>query len=116
MSGTPPRRRGLLDPNDLRGSHLRSQGSPQDLDTVRRWVLSILLVSTILHLAAGIALIPVLRDDIALAGHLVLLTISACVGVIAVGVGLVIHRRSPVSGWLLLGLLPAVVAAWVRFT
>ena len=53
------RRRGLLDPNDLRASHVRSQGSVEGLDHVRQWVLSILLVSTILHLAAGLALMGI---------------------------------------------------------
>ncbi len=116
MTSPPPRRRGLLDPADLRASHVRSQGSAEHLEHVRQWVLSILIVTTILHLAAGTALVPVLREDISTIGKSVLLVISACIGVLAVSAGLLIHRRSPVSAWPLLGLLPAVVGAWFTFS
>ena len=108
----PRRRRGLLDPDDLRGSHVRSQGDAQSLDHVRRWVMSILVVTTILHLAAGTALIPVVRDDISAVGQVVLLFLAACVGVVAVAAGRLIHQRTPWSLWLLLGLLPAAAGAW----
>ena len=107
------RRRGLLDPQDLRGSHLRSQGTQEGLDQVRRWVLSILLVSTILHLAVGIAAIPAFKDDLSTLGQVVLLTVAACVGVIAIVAGRLIHSRSPLSLWLVLGLVPAALGAWL---
>ncbi len=110
------RRRGLLDPADLRGSHLRSQGSAAGLEQVRRWVLSILLVSTILHLSAGTAALAAFRGDLSATGVAVLLVVSACVGVLAIVTGRLIHSRSPLSPWLLLGLLPAVAGAWWALT
>ncbi len=109
---TPRRRRGLLDPEDLRGSHLRSQGSAEGLDQVRKWVLSILLVSTILHLAFGVAAIPVFKADLPTVGQVVMLTVSACIGLTAVATGRLIHGRSPLSAWLLLGLVPAALGTW----
>ena len=105
------RRKGLLDPADLRGSHLRSQGTLEGLDHVRQWVLSVLIVSTILHLAAGTAALAVFRDDLSSSGRVVLLIVAACIGVLAVVAGRVIHRRPPLSAWLLLGLVPSVVGA-----
>ena len=110
---TTRRRRGLLDSSDLHASHLRSQGTQAGLDHVRRWVLSVLLVSTILHLAAGTAALAVFRDELTDVGRAVLLVVSACLGVVAVATGLLIHERRPVSAWLLLGLLPALVGTWL---
>jgi hypothetical protein len=105
------RRKGLLDPNDLRGSHLRSQGTLEGLDHVRRWVLSVLIVSTILHLSAGTAALAVFKDDLSSVGAVVLLVVSAVVGVLAVLAGRVIHGRHPLSTWLVLGLVPSIAGA-----
>ena len=110
-----PRRRGLLDPDDLHGSHVRSQGAVEDLNHVREWVLSILLVSTFLHFAAGFALVPVVRDDISTVGRLVLLLIAACIGALAIAGGRLIHQRSVITPWLVAGLVPAAVGAWFTF-
>ena len=107
------RRRGLLDPSDLHGSHLRSQGSHHGLQRVQRWVLSILLVSTILHLAAGTAALAAFKDDVSQLGRTVLLAVAGCVGLLAVAAGRLIHERSPFSPWVLLGLVPAVLGAWL---
>lgn len=109
---TPRRRRGLLDPQDLRGSHLRSQGTAEGLDQVRTWVLSILLVSTILHLAIGVAAIPVFKDDLSSVGQAVMLVVAAGMGVTAVATGRLIHGRSPATPWLVLGLVPAALGTW----
>ena len=59
----PRRRRHLLDPADLRGSHQRSIGSPTALTNVQRWVMSVLLATTLLHFSAGIAVAAVLIDE-----------------------------------------------------
>ena len=41
--------------------------------------------------------------------------IAGAFGVAAVVAGLAIHRRPPLSPWLLLGLLPTVVGLWLTF-
>src|SRR3954454_18244395 len=101
------RPRHLLDPDDVRGSHVRSIGDQQTLTKVQRWVMSILAVTTILHLAAGAAVAAVFVDE--LYARIGLNVLSGLIGVIAVAAGLLIHGKRPLSPWLLLGLLPAAV-------
>ena len=111
---TAPRRpRHLLDPADLRGSHLRSQSSLHSLTRVQRWVMSVLLVTTILHLSAGMAIASVVADRARLDARIGLNVLAAVTGVVAVVVGRLIHQRRPLSTWLLLGVVPGVVGAFV---
>jgi hypothetical protein len=114
---TPPvrRPRHLLDPADVRGSHQRSQGSNEALTRVQRWIISALAVTTILHLAAGVALVAVFVPDDRPDARIGLNVISGVIGVLAVAAGLLIHGKRPLSGWLLLGLIPALVGTWFTF-
>jgi hypothetical protein len=41
--------------------------------------------------------------------------IAAAFGVMAVAVGLAIHRRSPISPWLVLGVIPGLIGIWLTF-
>ena len=114
---TEPRRpRHLLDPADLRGSHQRSIGSDTALTNVQRWVMSVLLVTTLLHFSAGIALAAILMDESQVGGRIVLNVLAAVTGVLAVAAGRAIHGKQLVSTWLLLGLLPGVVGAVLTFS
>jgi 4-amino-4-deoxy-L-arabinose transferase-like glycosyltransferase len=103
------RSRHLLDPADLAQSHRRSQGTTESLGSVQRWVMSVLAVTTILHLAAGLVLAAVFMEDSRQGARIGLSVIAGGVGVLAVAIARVIHRRPPLSTWLLLGLVPAVV-------
>lgn len=110
MSNTPPStRKHLMTPGQPRAR----RSEPMSLTRVQRWVMSTLAVTTILHLAAGLVLaamyVPTLDSQIGL------LVIAGAFGVISVVAGLLIHRRSPLSPWLLLGVLPAVVGALIIF-
>ena len=95
--------------------HLMVPGQParrQDsmsLGRVQRWVMSTLAVSTILHLAAGLVVAALFVGT--LDAKIGLLAISGAFGAVAVAVGLMIHQRSPLSLWLVLGLLPPAVGA-----
>ena len=110
----PVRRpRHLLDPDDLRRSHQSRQSSMQSLTNVQRWVMSVLAVTTILHLAAGLVVAAVFMDPDRVDARIGLNVIAAVIGVLSVATGLLIHRRSPLSPWLLLGLLPGVIGAWL---
>jgi hypothetical protein len=111
----PRRPRHLLDPNDLHGSHVRSQGDTASLRRTQKWVLSVLVVTTILHLAAGVSVAAIFMNDDRVGARVGLNPIAAVIGVAAVAVGLMIHGKRPLSWWLLLGLLPAVVGAWLTF-
>jgi hypothetical protein len=121
MSSSDPRPpvrrpRHLLDPEDLRRSHERSQGTSESLTRVQRWIISVLAVTTILHLAGGVALVAIFVDDERLDARIGLNVIAAVIGVLAVAAGLLIHGRKLPSWWLLLGLLPGIIGAWFTFS
>ncbi len=83
------------------------------LTSVQRWIMSTLAVTTILHLAGGLAVAAAFVDE--RSSSIGLLVVSAAFGIVAFAAGLLIHRRSPLSPLLLLGLLPALVAAYLIF-
>ena len=114
----PPvrRPRHLLDPDDLHRSHQRSQGTKDSLSNVQKWVVSVLAVTTIGHLAGGVALLGIFMPDDRLDARIGLALIAAVIGVIAVATGLFIHGKRPLSWWLLLGLVPGIVGAWFTFS
>src|SRR5688500_1940035 len=114
----PPvrRPRHLLDPSDLHRSHRSSQSSSESLTNVQRWVMSVLAVTTILHLAAGLVVAAVFKDESRAGARLGLIAIAAIIGVLAVATGRLIHARSPFTPWLLLGLTPALVGLWLVLT
>jgi hypothetical protein len=112
----PVRRpRHLLDPEDIRGSHLRSIGTQKALTNVQRWVMSVLAVSTILHFAAATALAAVFADQDRLDARIGLNVLAGVCGILAVAAGMLIHEKRPLSPWLLLGTSPALVGAWFTF-
>jgi hypothetical protein len=111
---TPVRRpRHLLDPENLHQSHRSSQSTTESLGNVQRWVMSVLAVTTILHLAGGLVLAAYFMDDERLVPRIGLNVIAGIVGMLAVASGRLIHQKSPLSPWLLLGLAPAIVGVWL---
>ena len=109
------RPRHLLDPNDLQQSHRRSQSSQQSLTNVQRWVMSVLAVTTILHLSAGLALAAVFMDLAQTQARVGLNVIAGIIGVLAVVAARLIHQKSPLSPWLLLGVVPGLVGLFFTF-
>jgi MFS family permease len=99
--------------------HLMTPGQPRppqrstSLTAVQRWVMSSLTAITILHLSGGLVVAAYFSDRTG--SRVGLLVIAAAFGVLAFVAALMIHRRSPLSPWLLLGLLPALVGAYVMF-
>jgi hypothetical protein len=99
--------------------HLMTPGQPRpqrrsmSLSSVQRWVMSTLVATTILHLAAGVVVAAYFSDRVD--SQIGLLVISAAFGLIAIEAALLIHRHRPVSSWLLLGLVPALVGAYIIF-
>ena len=111
MSGqpVPPRaRKHLMVPGQPRPVYRE----PMSLSRVQRWVMSTLIATTILHLAAGI--IVAAAFSARMDAKVGLVVIGGAFGVLAVLSVLLIHKQRPVSPWLLLGVLPSVVGAfWV---
>ncbi len=107
-SATEPRRaRHLMDPNQP-----RKPTSPEDLARlarVQRWVLSVLAVTTIGHLALGLVLAALLITDDNQGAQIGLCVIAAITGMVAVATGFAIHQKNPLTPWLLVGLTPGVI-------
>ncbi|WP_230486883.1 hypothetical protein [Nocardioides anomalus] len=102
---TPPRRpRHLMDPdNPVR------QVNDRSFTHVQRWVGSVLAVTTILHLSAGLVIGALFMDVDNTTGRVGICVIGGLFGVVAVAVGLLIHQRTVASPWLALGLVPGIV-------
>jgi len=105
----PVRRpRHLMDPaNPVRTVNDRS------LTNVQRWVLSTLTVFTIAHLAVGLVIASLTTPHDATAARIGLNVIAGAFGALGIAGGFAIHRRSPLTPWLLLGVLPTVVGLWL---
>lgn len=114
-STAPVRRRHLLDPADLHRSHLATQSSEGSLSRVQQWVMSVLAVVTLLHFAAGLAIAAIFVDAHETTARIGLNVLASVVGVLAVAAGFGIHRRRPLTGWLVLGIAPGLVGAWLTF-
>ncbi len=85
------------------------------LSQVQRWVISVAAVSTLLHLAGGLILAAMYVEPDRTDARIGLNVIAAAFGVISVAVFRMIHLRSPWTWWLLLGLAPGLLGAWVTF-
>ena len=98
-----------------RAKHLMDPANPvrqvndRSLTNVQRWVGSVLATTTILHLSAGLVIAAYFIDGENTASRVGLCLIAGAFGIIAVGVGLAIHGRFPLSRWSVLGLLPMLV-------
>ena len=79
------------------------------LERVQKWVLSVLVATTILHLSAGLAIASAFVDPDRLDAVIGLNIVAALFGVVAVASGLAIHKQSLLSPWLALGVLPGVI-------
>jgi hypothetical protein len=107
-SASAPRRRHLMDPANPRPA----QRSGMAMGTVQRWVMSVLAVTTIGHFAAGLVLAAIFMDGTDQVARIGLVVIAGVVGVLGVAAGFLIHQRSALTPWLVLGLLPLVVGLY----
>ncbi len=111
---TPRRRRHLMDPNAPRPVHDHAAEN-ESLSQVQRWVMSVLAVSTVFHLVLGVLLAALLLDNPRPGAQLGLCIIAGILGVMAVGLGFLIHQKKPWTPWLLAGVVPALVGAWLIY-
>ncbi len=107
----PKRARHLMDPAHPRVDRPNSASVVR----VQTWVMSVLAVTTILHLAVGLLISAAVIDPDLLVERVGLTVIAGAFGVVAVAAGLAIHRRPIASPWLVLGLVPALVGAVLIF-
>ncbi len=103
-TGPVRRPRHLMDPdNPVRTVNDHS------LTKVQRWVLSVLAVTTILHLSAGLVIGAFFLDESATGSRFGLCVIGGLFGVVAAAVGRLIHQKPVASWWLAVGFLPGAV-------
>ncbi len=104
---SPPRARHLMDPNAPR--KVASAEDQARLVRVQRWVMSVLVGTTIFHLSIGLVIAAVVIDDSERVAQVGLCLLAGAFGIAAVVAAFAIHRRSPVSPWLAIGVIPTVV-------
>ena len=105
----PRRRRHLMDPaNPARPT----SSSSMSMGSVQRWVMSVLAVTTIGHLSAGLTVAAIFLDTTRPGAQVGVDIIAGVIGMLGVAAGFLIHQKSPLTPWLLLGLLPALVGLW----
>ena len=108
----PPRRaRHLIDPTAP--PRRRDPQAEARLARVQQWVMSALAVTTIAHLSVGLVVAALFVDESDTVARVGLCVIAGAFGLMAVGIARAIHRRPPLSPWLALGVLPAVVGVWL---
>ena len=107
------RPRHLLDPNAPRQPR-DVAAAKRELTRVQQWVMSVLAVTTILHMSGGLILAAMfLPEERGVGAPVGLNVIAAAFGVMAVAAGLAIHRRAVLSPWLALGVVPGLVGGWL---
>ncbi len=112
---TPRRARHLMDPTATTpgpGAPVAVEQTQRSLSKVQQWVMSVLTVSTIFHLAGGLVLAAVTMDNPRPGARLGLCLIAGAFGVLGVIAGRAIHRKPLLSWWLIAGLLPTVIGVW----
>lgn len=103
-----------MDPNAPR--KVPDRADHERLARVQRRVVSVLVITTILHLAVGLVIAADHVDEDRLDARIALNLIAGAFMVGGIAATLAINQRKLLSPWLVLGLVPAVVGiAWTCF-
>ena len=87
----------------------------RDLARVQRWVMSVLAVTTIVHLVVGLVVAAVMLDDAPDSSRIGLNVIAGIFAAGAVAAGLRDPRQAHRLPWLLLGVVPTAIGLWLVF-
>ncbi|WP_332662625.1 hypothetical protein [Aeromicrobium sp.] len=83
------------------------------IEQVQRWVATFLILAvSAFPLGALVAVIRSIVDDGRRSDGIMLLVVMAVIGIVALGAIRLVHRRPAFAPWILLGVLPAVVAGF----
>ena len=94
----------------------RKRATPEDLARlarVQRWVMSVLLMTTIIHLSIGLVIAAVVIDDTERGAQIGLNVLASVFGVLSIAAAFAIHKRPLVSPWLVLGVMPGLVGIYL---
>ena len=98
-----------MDPNN---PQRMVSSSDHALTNVQKWVMSVLVVTTMVHLVGGLVVAAAYVDQ--RGGQIGLLVISAVFGVLGVVGARAIHGASMASPWLVAGVVPTLLGAvWI---
>ena len=93
----------------------RKAADPKDLERlhkVQRRVVSVLIVTTLIHLTVGLILAADLADDDRRDAQLALILLGAAFFVLGIAAVRAINKKPLVTWWMLTGLLPVVAGVW----
>ena len=112
-SAQPPKqRKHLMTPGQPRPP---SRPSSMSTAQVQKWVVTVLTIAVLGHLAEALVIFALMAPEDHPSSRIGLLVIAGVVGLLAAGGVRAIHRRRIPSLWLLLGLTPAVVGAYLAY-
>jgi hypothetical protein len=110
------------EPTQRRAKHLidptapRKRATAEDLarlERVQRTVMSVLVGTTIFHLAIGLVISAIVIDDTERVAQIGLCLLGGAFGVVAIAAAFAIHRRPIASPWLAAGFVPTLVGLYV---
>jgi hypothetical protein len=104
----PRRRKHLIDPNAPRQAR-NIAAEKKSLTRVQQWVMSTLVVTTIIHLCGGLVFASLYLDNPEPGAEIGLNVIAGVFGMLGIAAAFMIHRKSPLTPWLVLGLAPTVI-------
>jgi hypothetical protein len=115
----------LIDPATLQPGAIRQrlqERSPEEraaelarLARVKQWVTSALVVTTMFHLSVGLIIAAIFIDPDKAGARVGLNIIAGILWVAGIGGARAIHKKNPVSLWLLLGLVVPAIGLFLTF-
>jgi len=93
----------------------RKAADPKDLErlhTVQRRVVSVLIITTLIHLTVGLILAADAVSDDRLDAQLALILLGAAFHVLGIAAVRAINRASLMSWWMLTALIPVGAGVW----
>ena len=93
----------------------RKVADPKDLERlhrVQRRVVSVLIVTTLIHLTVGLILAADLADDDRRDAQLALILLGAAFFVLGIAAVRAINKKPLVTWWMLTGLIPVAAGVW----
>ena len=93
----------------------RKAADPKDLERlhrVQRRVISVLIVTTLIHLTVGLILAADLVDDDRLDAQLALIVLGAAFFVLGIAAVRAINKKPLLTWWMVTGLVPVAAGVW----